>query len=205
MYVDVEQKNWDEILPFVTFAYNTAKQETTDFTPFYLLHGREAETTLDTMLPFCPNDFDDNNITKIAARAEESRQLARVHTLRAQDKDRRRYDSKHQMVSYAPGDLVWVYTPVRSLRKTLKKLEVSEEFGIAQNVISRLWQRFQDDGNVSRCYSTSRPRVTTPNEDRYIYLAVTAKRNRRSTASDLSRQLSSATGTTVSRQTVYRR
>ncbi|GFV01017.1 hypothetical protein TNCV_4809651 [Trichonephila clavipes] len=45
MYVDVEQKNWDEILPFVTFAYNTAKQETT------------------------------------AARAEESRQLARVHTL----------------------------------------------------------------------------------------------------------------------------
>ncbi|GFU91315.1 retrovirus-related Pol polyprotein from transposon 412 [Trichonephila clavipes] len=66
MYVDVEQKNWDEILPFVTFAYNTAKQETT------------------------------------AARAEESRQLARVHTLRAQDKDRRRYDSKHQMVSYAP-------------------------------------------------------------------------------------------------------
>ncbi|GFV44383.1 retrovirus-related Pol polyprotein from transposon 412 [Trichonephila clavipes] len=115
MYVDVEQKNWDEILPFVTFAYNTAKQETTGFTPFYLLHGREAETTLDTMLPFCPNDFDDNNITKIAARAEESRQLARVHTLRAQDKDRRRYDSKHQMVSYAPGDLVWIYTPVRKV------------------------------------------------------------------------------------------
>ncbi|GFU85707.1 transposable element Tcb1 transposase [Trichonephila clavipes] len=38
-----------------------------------------------------------------------------------------------------------------------------------------------------------------------IYLAVTTKRNRRRTASDLSRQLSSATGTTVSRQTVYRR
>ncbi|GFU82990.1 HTH_Tnp_Tc3_2 domain-containing protein [Trichonephila clavipes] len=38
-----------------------------------------------------------------------------------------------------------------------------------------------------------------------IYLAVTAKRNRRSKASDLSRQLSSATGTTFSRQTVYRR
>ncbi|GFX73669.1 transposable element Tcb1 transposase [Trichonephila clavipes] len=83
------------------------------------------------------------------------------------------------------------------------QLEVSEELGIAQSVISRLWQRFQDDGNVSRCYSTGRPRVTTPNEDRY--LAVTAKSNRRSKTSDLSRQLSSATGTTVSRQTVYRR
>ncbi|GFV64670.1 transposable element Tcb1 transposase [Trichonephila clavipes] len=59
------------------------------------------------------------------------------------------------------------------------QLKVSEELGIAQSVISRLWQRFQDD--------------------------VTAKRNRWSTASDLSRQLSSATGTTVSRRTVYRR
>ncbi|GFW59259.1 transposable element Tcb1 transposase [Trichonephila clavipes] len=59
------------------------------------------------------------------------------------------------------------------------QLEVSEELGIVQSVISRLWQRFQDD--------------------------VTAKRNRRSTTPDLSRQLSSATGTTVSRQTVYRR
>ncbi|KFM71592.1 Transposable element Tcb1 transposase, partial [Stegodyphus mimosarum] len=71
------------------------------------------------------------------------------------------------------------------------KLEVSDELGIAQSVISRLWQQFQDDGNVSRRYSTGRPRITTPNEDRY--LAVTAKRNRRSAASDLSRQLSSAT------------
>ncbi|GFV98399.1 transposable element Tcb1 transposase [Trichonephila clavipes] len=85
------------------------------------------------------------------------------------------------------------------------QLEVSEELRIAHSIISRLWQRFQDDGNVSRCYIKGRTPVTTPNEDRYIYLAVTTKRNRRSTASDLSRQLSSATGTTVSRQTMYRR
>ncbi|GFX83675.1 uncharacterized protein TNCV_349391 [Trichonephila clavipes] len=48
--------------------------------------------------------------------------------------------------------------------------------GIAQSVISRLCQRFQDDGNVSRCYSTGHPRVTTPNED--LYLAVTAKKKK---------------------------
>ncbi|GFX62602.1 transposable element Tcb1 transposase [Trichonephila clavipes] len=58
------------------------------------------------------------------------------------------------------------------------QMEVSEELGITQSVLSRLWQRFQDD--------------------------VTAKRNRRSTASALSRQLSSATGATVLRKTVYR-
>ncbi|GFU72824.1 HTH_Tnp_Tc3_2 domain-containing protein [Trichonephila clavipes] len=72
-----------------------------------------------------------------------------------------------------------------------------------ESVISRLSQRFQHDGNVSRCYNTGCPRVTRLNELRY--LALTAKRKRRSAASDLSSQLSSATGTTVSRQTVYRR
>ncbi|GFU44750.1 transposable element Tcb1 transposase [Trichonephila clavipes] len=90
-------------------------------------------------------------------------------------------------------------TKTCDLRGRRTQLEVSEELGITQSVISGLWQRFQDDGNVSRCYSAGRSRVTTPNENRY--LAVTAKRSRRITASDLSRQFSSANGTTVSRQT----
>ncbi|GFW68309.1 transposable element Tcb1 transposase [Trichonephila clavipes] len=59
------------------------------------------------------------------------------------------------------------------------QLEVSEEHGIAQSVISRLCQRFQDDDNVSRYYSTGRP--------------------------ELQRRIKTATGTTVLRQTVYRR
>ncbi|GFT19294.1 nibrin [Trichonephila clavipes] len=82
------------------------------------------------------------------------------------------------------------------------QLEVFEELGITHSVISRLWQRFLDDGNVSRSYTADLPRVTTPNEDRY--LAVTAKKNRQSTASNLSRQPSSTTGTTFSRQAMDR-
>ncbi|GFU06786.1 transposable element Tcb1 transposase [Trichonephila clavipes] len=96
----------------------------------------------------------------------------------------------HQTQKLAEGDRL-----IGQLECGRTQLEISEELGITQSVPSRLWQRFQDDGNVSRCYSTGCPRVTTPNEGRY--LAVTAKRNRQSTASDLSRQLSSATGTTV--------
>ena len=72
MYVDIEQENWDETLPFVIFAYNTAKPETTDFMPFSSIHGREAETTLNTMLPFCPADMDDDYIAKMIAKAEKS-------------------------------------------------------------------------------------------------------------------------------------
>ncbi|GFW57473.1 transposable element Tcb2 transposase [Trichonephila clavipes] len=80
-------------------------------------------------------------------------------------------------------------------------LEVSEELGITPSVISRLWQRFQDDGNVSRCCGTGRPRVTTPNENRYIFGSYCQKKQTEHSI----RPVSSATGTTVSRQTVYRR
>ena len=115
MYVDIEQENWDETLPFVIFAYNTAKPETTDFMPFSSIHGREAETTLNTMLPFCPADMDDDYIAKMIAKAEKSWQLARMQILKTQNKDCLRYDSKHRTVRYVPGDLVWIYTPVRSV------------------------------------------------------------------------------------------
>ncbi|GFX61367.1 transposable element Tcb2 transposase [Trichonephila clavipes] len=54
---------------------------------------------------------------------------------------------------------------IRRLECGRTQLEVSKELGIAQSVISGLWKRFQDDGNVSRCYSTGRLRVTTLNEE----------------------------------------
>ncbi|GFW73246.1 transposable element Tcb1 transposase [Trichonephila clavipes] len=88
---------------------------------------------------------------------------------------------------------MWTY-PTGSIRGTWNHPECHLQ----------VWQQFQDDGNVSRCYSTGCPnlqrRMMTS-----ICVEVTAKRNRRSTESDLSCQLSSGIGTTVSRQTMYRR
>lgn len=123
MYVDVEQRDWDTILPFVTFAYNTAKQDTTGFTPFFLVHGREAETTMDTLFPFQPDDVEADYVKQLITRTEEARQLARIRTLDAQDKDRTRYNAKHRPVTYKPGDLVWIFTPVRKVGLSEKLLK----------------------------------------------------------------------------------
>ncbi|GFT29309.1 uncharacterized protein TNCV_756781 [Trichonephila clavipes] len=97
-------------------------------------------------------------VNKVSLEARNKRSLKRKM-------DKQNLDEENE---YQAGNINQIYN-----------LEVSEELGIAQSVISGLWQRFQDD-NVSRCYSTGRPRVTTPNEDRC--LAVAAKRNRRNTA-----------------------
>ncbi|UYV81352.1 hypothetical protein LAZ67_20000902, partial [Cordylochernes scorpioides] len=124
MYVDAEQRDWDSVLPYVIFAYNTAQQGSTRFSPFFLVHGREAETLLDVLLPYedetSDHDFGDQMVTK----AEEARQLARIHILRAQENNKYHYDQVHRSVEYRVGDLVWVFTPVRKTglsEKLLKK------------------------------------------------------------------------------------
>ncbi|UYV69523.1 hypothetical protein LAZ67_6003897 [Cordylochernes scorpioides] len=115
-YVSVEQKDWDAILPCATFAYNTAKQDTTGFTPFKLIHGREAETTVDTLFQNLHEDLQEEYSQKIASRDDETRQLARLENLKAREKDMAIYDSKlRQWITKVVGELVWIFIPIRKV------------------------------------------------------------------------------------------
>ncbi|UYV74356.1 K02A2.6-like [Cordylochernes scorpioides] len=122
MYMDLDQKNWDEMLPFITFAYNTARQESTGFTPFFLVHGREAETTLDTIFPYSSASEGEEFIQLVASRAEEARQIARHHIFKAQETNKLNYDARHKGKVYQPGDLVWIFTPIRRVGLSEKLL-----------------------------------------------------------------------------------
>ncbi|GFW76210.1 transposable element Tcb2 transposase [Trichonephila clavipes] len=70
-------------------------------------------------------------------------------------------------------------------------------------VEARLWNRFQETGNVRRGPGAGRPRATTSTDDRYIQL--TTHRNRTENATQLQRQLLLTRGRKVSSQTVRNR
>ncbi|UYV70284.1 hypothetical protein LAZ67_7002373 [Cordylochernes scorpioides] len=124
MYVNTDQKNWDEILPFVTHAYNTTIQETTGYSPFFLLFGREPMSLLDDEnIPTDSNmdDYDEyieNYLDKIA----RTRQVVINNTEKTQERMKRNYDKKHNERIYEPGHLVAVWTPVRKIGKCEKLL-----------------------------------------------------------------------------------
>ncbi|GFU52653.1 transposable element Tc1 transposase [Trichonephila clavipes] len=84
-----------------------------------------------------------------------------------------------------------------------KITDVAREFDIAHSVVSRLWKSFKTTGMCSREHGGGRVRSTTPAEDRYIVLS--AKRNRRTTAQQVSNQFFAASGKQISRKTVARR
>ncbi|UYV65871.1 K02A2.6-like, partial [Cordylochernes scorpioides] len=124
MYVNTDQKNWDEILPFITHAYNTTIQETTGYSPFFLLFGREPMSLLDDEnIPTDSNmdDYDEyieNYLDKIA----RTRQVVINNTEKTQERMKRNYDKKHNEKIYEAGYLVAVWTPVRKIGKCEKLL-----------------------------------------------------------------------------------
>ncbi|GFW08358.1 transposable element Tcb2 transposase [Trichonephila clavipes] len=81
--------------------------------------------------------------------------------------------------------------------------EVAQAIGVSQSVISRIWNRFLETGSAGRRPRQGRRRATTSNEDRYLVL--TARRHRNMNATLPQQHLHSATGTTVSTQTVRNR
>lgn len=122
MYVSADHSNWDLILPFVTYAYNTSVQSTTGFSPFHLVYGRTPVTTLDTILPFATTDVHSDTMADAILHAEECRQLARWNTQCQQQLTKQRYDEHRHDVRYAPGDYVLLWTPLRQTGRSPKLL-----------------------------------------------------------------------------------
>ena len=127
MYVNSYHNDWDGLLDFVTFAYNTSRQESTGFTPFYLLYGREAVLPVDVALGNNPEmkNGEDGPSARIrqliselpAIRDEVKRRLTQI-----QYKQKTRYDRRRRSVNFAVGDLVLICRPIRKKGRSTKFL-----------------------------------------------------------------------------------
>ncbi|UYV81543.1 hypothetical protein LAZ67_20001490, partial [Cordylochernes scorpioides] len=124
MYVNVDQRNWDEILPFITHAYNTTIQETTKYSPFFLLYGREPVSILDDTNIFIEPDSEDYDeyVSKLMEKIVRTRDIVKVNTEKSQEKMINYYNQKHRQTGYEPGDLVALWTPIRKPGKCEKLL-----------------------------------------------------------------------------------
>lgn len=76
---------------------------------------QDIVSALGTPLPYAQHS---NNLTHAGAtcRYEECRQFARLRTIDAQSSAKMRYNEHHRQVTYAQGDVVRLWVPVRKQR-----------------------------------------------------------------------------------------
>ncbi len=122
MYVSSCHDDWDEVVDFMVFSYNTSRQESTGVTPFFLLYGREAVLPVDVALGSNPNFTDGKNPRPLATRLAEIRESVKRRLIVVQAKQKERYDRRRCTVSYTPGNLVWVFRPARKKGRSQKLL-----------------------------------------------------------------------------------
>ncbi len=118
MYCNVNQRNWSKVLPLIEFAYNSAKNKSTKFSPFYAMFGYEATLPIDVTMDLPSQD----DIKDISERWEDARYLIKEHIKQAQMVQKRYHDEKHRDVQFEVDDLVGLYTKVRKVGVSEKLL-----------------------------------------------------------------------------------
>ena len=138
MYVSTNQKDWDEHLPMILFAYRVSLNATTLESPFFLLYGREPRLPIDTSLLF-PTSNLSSSVAELRSRVvenlENAQRIIQSNTQLAQQRMKAQYDKNSRPVPYEIGSKVWVYTP--KVRKGYSK-KLTHNFHGPYRIVAKL-------------------------------------------------------------------
>jgi len=112
IYANEYQNNWDKLLPYALFAYNTAYHVGIQETPFYMNYGRDAKTIMHHTLGIRP----ENSKGVHPYAVELSRKLYDVHKrvtdiYKEVNEDRININKNTSIPSFNIGDKIYLYDP----------------------------------------------------------------------------------------------
>ena len=120
-FVSENQRNWDERLPEAVIAINTARQSSTQRSPFEVIYGRIDKLPHESLFPW-PREENVSNHGFIK-RLRELRDTVRSTLLAKQKKMKVATDKKRKKAHiYSPGDLVLVSRNIARVGRTKKLL-----------------------------------------------------------------------------------
>ncbi|CAF4723800.1 unnamed protein product [Rotaria sp. Silwood2] len=102
--------DWDEVLQFVTFNYNTSIHATTKQTPFEMMHGRQVTLPFDQQKEIISLTQDSEHSQKIRIYLGKLVNEARNNIIKNQQQNKARYDLHRQDLLLKVNDLVLVKT-----------------------------------------------------------------------------------------------
>ena len=138
MYVSTHQKDWDQHLPMILFAYRVSPNVTTRESPFYLLYRREPRLPIDVSLVMPSANLSASisvHRVRIMQNLKDTQCIIDSNTQLAQQRMKEQYDKSAGPVPFEISTKVWVYTP--ELCKGLCK-KLSHNYHGPYRIVSKL-------------------------------------------------------------------
>ena len=114
-YASEDGKDWDRLLLYVLFAYREAPQESTGFSPFELLYGREIRGPLDVLKEEWETKSNKESVIShimlMRERLESTSNLVQRNMKQAQAQQKRWYDCTARQRVLQEGEKVLVLLP----------------------------------------------------------------------------------------------
>ena len=116
-------KDWDKLLPYVLFAYREVPQESTGFSPFELLYGRDVRGPLDVIkgeweASLRSDQSVVSHILLTRERMEGMMELVQENIHQAQRQQKMWYDRSARERTFNPGEQVLVLLPTTTSKLT---------------------------------------------------------------------------------------
>ena len=109
------QTTWEDKLPYTLMEYRRAVHNTTKFTPFFLVHGREAYLLIDVIFPRPPQREPSRTVYGVRMRTnlEEAFDFVRDEQNKIIRRAAQLYKGNLGGAELKEGELVWYYSPRR--------------------------------------------------------------------------------------------
>jgi len=108
-YVNEDQTNWDEWVPFATYVYNTTVHSATGFTPFEMMFGRPSVLPSALKKPPEPQYNYDDYVSELRSRLQTVHHHAHKNLIANKSKSKEHYVTTSGEFKLQVGDKVLIF------------------------------------------------------------------------------------------------
>ena len=123
-WISADHRDWNTHLPAVAYAYRTSVHESTGFTPYFLMFGREAQIPADFVYGTPPDDRNKettaNDFVNQQNKMQEAFHLVRDSLGQAAERRKHAYDLRTRPCRFTRDMLVWYFIPRRRVQLSHK-------------------------------------------------------------------------------------
>jgi hypothetical protein len=108
-YVNEAQTNWDEWVPFATYAYNTSEHSATGYTPFELVFGHPSSLLSALRSEPSPQYNYDDYVSELKGRLQTANHVAKKNLIASKVRSKDCYDKGTEEMKIEVGDKFLLY------------------------------------------------------------------------------------------------